>query len=79
MARAELSEVNEIIHYLVEKSNDEALLRAYEVSYAALADVSLDDFKQRVSQKLAAGGTQPTPEQIHKKAEHFIDDYVWEV
>ena len=79
MEYAEFSELCEIVDYLVKKSNDEALLRAYEVSYAALADVSLDDFKQRVSQKLAAGGTQPTPEQIHKKTEHFIDDYVWEV
>ena len=79
MARAELSEVNEIIHYLVEKSNDEALLRAYEVSYAALSNITLEDFKGRVAQKLASAGAQPTVEQVHEKVEHFIDDYVWEV
>lgn len=78
MRCAEFSEINEIIDYLVNKSNDEALLRAYEASYAAIANVSLDEFKLSVMQKLAAGGEQQTPEQIHKKVEHYINDFEWE-
>ena len=79
MEYAEFSELCEIVDYLVKKSNDEALLRAYEASYAAINNISFDDFKQRVAQKLAAGGRQPTAEETHKKVKHYIDDYEWEV
>ena len=34
---------------------------------------------QRVAQKLAAGGRQPTAEETHKKVQHYLDDYEWEV
>lgn len=79
MEYAEFSELCEIVDYLVKKSNDEALLRAYEASYAAIADISFDEFKKSVAQKLAAGGRQPTAEETHKKVEHYLDDYEWEV
>ena len=79
MEYAEFSELCEIVDYLVKKSNDEALLRAYEASYAAINNISFDDFKQRVSLKLAAGGRQPTAEETHKKVQHYLDDYEWEV
>lgn len=54
-------------------------MRAYEASYAAINNISFDDFKQRVAQKLAAGGRQPTAEETHKKVQHYLDDYEWEV
>lgn len=79
MEYAEFSELCEIVDYLVKKSNDDALLKAYEASYAAIANISFDDFKQRVAQKLAAGGRQPTAEETHKKVQHYLDDYEWEV
>lgn len=79
MEYAEFSELCEIVDYLVKKSNDEALLRAYEASYAAINNISFDDFKQRVAQKLVAGGRQPTAEETHKKIQHYLDDYEWEV
>ena len=79
MEYAEFSELCEIVDYLVKKSNDEVLLRAYEASYAAINNISFDDFKQRVAQKLAAGGRQPTAEETHKKVQHYLDDYEWEV
>lgn len=79
MEYAEFSELCEIVDYLVKKSNDEALLRAYEASYAAINNISFDDFKQRVAQKLAAGGRQPTAEETHRKIQHYVDDYEWEV
>lgn len=79
MEYAEFSELCEIVDYLVKKSNDEALLRAYEASYAAINNISFDDFKQRVAQKLAAGGRQPTAEETHRKIQHYLDDYEWEV
>ena len=79
MEYAEFSELCEIVDYLVKKSNDEALLRAYEASYAAINNISFDVFKQRVSLKLAAGGRQPTAEETHKKVQHYLDDYEWEV
>lgn len=52
-------------------------MRAYEASYAAINNISFDDFKQRVAQKLAAGGRQPTAEETHKKVQHYLDDYEW--
>lgn len=79
MEYAEFSELCEIVDYLVKKSNDEALLRAYEASYAAINNISFDDFKQRVAQKLAAVGRQTTAEETHKKVQHYLDDYEWEV
>ena len=79
MEYAEFSELCEIVDYLVKKSNDEALLRAYEASYAAINNISFDYFKQRVAQKLAAGGRQPTAEETHRKIQHYVDDYEWEV
>lgn len=79
MEYAEFSELCEIVDYLVKKSNDEAMLRAYEASYAAINNISFDDFKKRVAQKLAAGGKQPTAEETHKKVQHYLDDYEWEV
>ena len=79
MEYAEFSELCEIVDYLVKKSNDEALLRAYEASYAAINNISFDDFKQRVAQKLAAGGRQPPAEETHRKIQHYVDDYEWEV
>jgi hypothetical protein len=79
LERAELSEVVEIIEYLVNKESDETLLRAYEVSYAALQNIPFDDFKRRALQSAKVQSTaQPTAEEIHRKVEKIIDGNNWE-
>lgn len=75
---AELSEVVEILDYLVTRENDETLLHAYQISYAALQNIPFDEFKRRVLEKEALQLTaKQTVKQIHNKVEHIIDDYTW--
>lgn len=75
---AEISEIVEIIHYLVERENDEALLHAYQISYAALQNIPFDEFKWRVRQKAELQSAAASmPAQVHKKVEHIIDDFTW--
>ncbi|MBQ2093190.1 MAG: hypothetical protein II190_01255 [Ruminococcus sp.] len=71
----------EIIDYLVDKENDETLQRAYKASYAALQNITFDDFKRKVYQRMGripkAVGKQPTVEETLKEVENIIDNYEW--
>jgi hypothetical protein len=76
---ADFSEICEIIDYLVTKTNDETLLRAYQVSYAALQNINFEEFKTRVMKKTAGlqSTAQPSIEEIHQKVKHYANDFRW--
>lgn len=78
--RAELSEILEIIEYLINKTNDETLLRAYQASYAALQNLSYEDFKKKVAEKalLQSNANPQTTKQVFEKVEHYTEDYEWQ-
>lgn len=65
-----------MIDYLVKEENDETLLRAYQISYAALQGISFADYKRRLS--LQNSGDKPTQTQVFEKVERIIDGYKWE-
>jgi hypothetical protein len=72
------SEINEIIKFLVEKENDETLIKAYQASYAALNNISFNDFKRKVNEKIgAAKAPAQSVEAIHKKVENIINNNSW--
>ncbi len=74
----EFSEINEIIKFLVEKENDETLIRAYQASYAALNNISFNDFKRKVNEKIgAAKAPAQSVKAIHKKVENIINNNSW--
>lgn len=70
-----------MLEMLIDELNDETLLRAYQVSYAALQNLSFEEFKRKAvnSVPFLQSTAQPTAEETLSKVEHFIDDYEWEV
>lgn len=78
--KCELSEIVEIIDFVINQENDEQLLRAYEASYAALQSIAFSDFKKQVFEKFSTTSEylEESALEIEKKVAHFIDDYKWE-
>lgn len=72
------SELMGLLGYLIERQNDAALLEAYRTSYAALQNISFEDFKTRAISKMS--GVQETPEETLDRVEQMMSKYEkWEV
>lgn len=64
---------------LITELNDETLLRAYQVSYGALQNISFEEFKNKVTSKSSLQSTaQPTPEETLAKVEKILNNTKWE-
>lgn len=64
---------------LINDLNDETLLRAYQVSYGALQNISFEEFKNKVIRKTSLQSTaQPTPEETLAKVENILNNTKWE-
>lgn len=72
-------EILEIIEHLLNKENDEALLRAYQASYAALQNISFNDFKKKVNEKTgrAFKSSNLNVKETFKKVERILNNNKW--
>lgn len=74
------AEITELLGTLIDELNDETLLRAYQASYAALQNLSFEDFKKTAINKSKLQSTaQPTAEQTLAKVERILNNTKWEV
>lgn len=75
----EFSEILEIIEHLLNKENDEALLRAYQASYAALQNISFNDFKKKVNEKTGRSfkSSNLNVKETFKKIEQILNNNKW--
>ncbi|MEE0873962.1 MAG: hypothetical protein UIH27_10955 [Ruminococcus sp.] len=63
---------------LINDLNDETLLRAYQVSYGALQNISFEDFREKAISKSSLQSTaQPTPEETLAKVEKILNNTKW--
>ncbi len=75
---ATFEEIRGVIAFLVEKENDERLLDAYRASFAALQNISFDDFRRRVREAVKTNAAPPPVKDIHHKVQRYIDTFQWE-
>jgi hypothetical protein len=63
----------------LDKENDEALLRAYQASYAALQNITFNDFKIKASQKAGRTVKSSTTnvKETQKKVEQILNNNKW--
>lgn len=80
LEKMDFDEICDIIDYLVEKENDETLLKAYQASYAAFQNINFADFKKRALEKASQGryaAEQPKAEKVYEKVERYLNDFKW--
>ena len=78
LEHAAFSEINEIIEFLVKRENDQALLHAYEASYAAIRNISFKEFKQLATERAGIQAEKPVNiKKVHEKVRNILDNCRW--
>lgn len=75
------AELLDILHYKREQKQNEELLRAYEVSYSALFNISFADFKAKALDEATKDNPftfEKEVKEIEEDIENYLNNFEWE-